>query len=323
MTNSKKIPRYSNKQNYLPLSVLLNCNKIKAFKADQQKLVDAIRQSAALELKPDLTAVRRIGKKPIPDLKTLKRTKRDQPGVEVDPSIITDADLKEPHLFIITSQAKTATNWRDIEKKIKEASSSYKILYSRFSDCEGQLLISSVNSTKEDVKKLDALKVTVESNDFILSIPTKEQSEKFWTDHGSHFQMCMAKKITIAKKKMKSQMKRVKEDLTQKAKGPFVLGNITYEDINKVKSKARVILNTKKDGEELNEFEVKFIIDLLKYHKNGEAKLKDMKKVIVDSHPNFKATRCFFMVRADNSKEDFSIAKCIEDMIAKNAEVAK
>lgn len=291
-------------------------------KVDQKKLVDAIRMSAALELKPDLLAVRRLGKKLIPDLKSLKRTKKDQPNIELDPSIITDADLKEPHLFIITSKTKTATNWRDIEKKIKEASASFKILYSRFSECEGQLLISSVNSTKEDVKKLDAFKVTLEDNEFTLTIPTKEQAEKFWTDHGSHFQMCMAKKITIAKKKMKSQMKKVKDDLTQKAKGPFVLGNITYEDINKVKSKARVILNTKKDGEELNEFEVKFIVDLLKFHKNGEAKLKDMKKVIVDSHPNFKATRCFFVVRADGTKEDFSIAKCIEDLISKKAESA-
>ena len=66
-----------------------------------------------------------------------------------------------------------------------------------------------------------------------------------------------------------------KVELSQKAKAPFILGGITYEGINKVKSKSRVMLNTKKDREEQNEREKKFIVDLLKFHKKSEDKVKD------------------------------------------------
>jgi hypothetical protein len=298
----------------------LNCNKIKALKADEKLLIEAAKSSALLEVRADNLAIRRKDKKPLPALKSLKRTKRDEPKEEIDPSIVTEEDIKEPHLFMITTTAKSTTNWRDIERKIKEGNPTYKILYSRFSDCEGQLLISSVKTTKDEVAKLDGLKISAEATEFLIKTPTKEQTEAFWKNHGSHFQMCMAKKITIAKKKIKSMKKKEKAELNQKAKGPFILGGITYEDINKVKSKSRVILNTKKDGEELNEFEKKFIVDLLKFHKKSEDKVKDMKSVIVDSHPSYKATRCFFVVRNDGTKEDFSIAKCIDDMIAKTVE---
>jgi len=31
----------------------------------------------------------------------------------------------------------------------------------------------------------------------------------------------------------------------------------------------------------------------------------------VHPHPEFNKTRCFFVVKADGSKEDFSVSKCI------------
>ena len=306
-------------ENYLPVITILNCNKMKALKTTEENIIQAAKMSMVIELKTDNKAIRRKGKTALPELKTLKRTKRDDAKVEEDPNIITEDDNKDPHLFIIRTQAKSTTNWREIERKIKEGNPTFKLLYSRFSDCEGQLLISSVHTPKEEVAKLDKLKIVVEGAEFVLSLPTKDDTEKFWKDHGSHFQMCMSKKITIAKKKLKSMKKKVKEELNQKVKGPFVLGEITYEDINKVKSKARVILNTKKDGEELNKFETSFIKDLLKFHKKSDDKLKDLKSIIVDAHPSFKATRCFFVIRNDGNKEDFSIAKCIDDMIAEKA----
>ena len=84
-----------------------------------------------------------------------------------------------------------------------------------------------------------------------------------------------------------------------------------YSDINKVKSKARAILNLKKDGEKLTGNDSEFIKELLEFHDKGEAKLRDFDSFEVGEHPDYAKTRCFFVNRKDGTKEDFSISKCI------------
>jgi len=39
--------------------------------------------------------------------------------------------------------------------------------------------------------------------------------------------------------------------------------------------------------------------------------MKDFEAFEVGVHPSFEKTRCFFVVRKDGTKEDFSITKCI------------
>jgi len=40
----------------------------------------------------------------------------------------------------------------------------------------------------------------------------------------------------------------------------------------------------------------------------------------VGCHPEFTKTRCFFTVKADGTKEDFSVSKCIANLEAKTNE---
>ena len=82
-------------------------------------------------------------------------------------------------------------------------------------------------------------------------------------------------------------------------------------DINKVKSKSRAILNLKKDGEKLDQADEDFMKEILKFHSNTEAKMKDFAHFEVGCHPEFVKTRCFFVVNSKGEKEDFSVAKCI------------
>ncbi len=91
-------------------------------------------------------------------------------------------------------------------------------------------------------------------------------------------------------------------------------------DINKVKSKSRAILNIKKEGEKLDETEGAFIGELLKFHDKYDDKMKDFDHFEVDFHPEFTKTRCFFVVRKDGAKEDFSISKCIHSLELKSQE---
>lgn len=52
----------------------------------------------------------------------------------------------------------------------------------------------------------------------------------------------------------------------------------------------------------------------MKYHTKGEEKLKDFEYFTVDLHPEFKDTKCFFVVKKDGTKEDFSYVKCMREI---------
>ena len=58
----------------------------------------------------------------------------------------------------------------------------------------------------------------------------------------------------------------------------------------------------------------KMLLELIKHHDNQE-KMVDVNYFTVDFHPTFKETRCFFIVRNDGTKEDFSFHKCVNNFI--------
>jgi len=56
-------------------------------------------------------------------------------------------------------------------------------------------------------------------------------------------------------------------------------------DLNKVKSKSRAILNTKKDGETLDKDDEEFMKELMKFHDKHEEKMKEFDHFEVGAHP--------------------------------------
>lgn len=52
----------------------------------------------------------------------------------------------------------------------------------------------------------------------------------------------------------------------------------------------------------------------MKYHEKADEKLKGLKDFTVGLHPEFKQTRCFFVIKEDGSKEDFSFHKCLTNL---------
>lgn len=64
-------------------------------------------------------------------------------------------------------------------------------------------------------------------------------------------------------------------------------------------------------------------MELLKHHEKAEEKLKGAKDFTVSLHPEYKQTRCFFVIKEDGSKEDFSFHKCLTNMVAKLGDSTK
>jgi hypothetical protein len=81
-------------------------------------------------------------------------------------------------------------------------------------------------------------------------------------------------------------------------------------------------LNIKKDGETLDKPDEDFMKEILRLHDNHDGKMADFDHFEVGCHPEFTKTRCFFSVKKDGSKQDFSVSKCIANLEAKTNEAA-
>ena len=75
-----------------------------------------------------------------------------------------------------------------------------------------------------------------------------------------------------------------------------------------------------KDGEALNEADTAFMNEIIKFHARSGDKLKDFASFQVGPHPEYNKTRCFFVVKTDGTKEDFSVSKCIMNLEAQSAD---
>ena len=100
-------------------------------------------------------------------------------------------------------------------------------------------------------------------------------------------------------------------------KREVILGDEKYRDIQVIKAKERKRRTNRKDGEKWRENEQEFIVDLVKYDHNCEGKRKDLDYVTVGKPENYDSSRCFIIVNKKKEKNDFSVQKCIDNLVKK------
>jgi hypothetical protein len=87
------------------------------------------------------------------------------------------------------------------------------------------------------------------------------------------------------------------------------------KDIEPIVSLTKEILHSDRysDGERLTDEDAKAVVDkLLAYHPHCEDKIGvGLDSIMVDRHPQFRNSRCLFVVRADGGWIDFSYQKCL------------
>lgn len=255
-----------NKEGYIDMKHFLNCNNIKAMKVSSEEIAEACKESILIEFSEDKHMVRRIGNKTLPEKAANKRDSkakdkeqhRDEAGEdEVDEKgriILTTQDFEDPiivhYLAEVQKDEEFKVAWKDVENAVREQTPRLKLIYSRADKHEGDLAFSKFR-LKEDVLD-DFLKTTVlvSGRKYTFTRTTGEALKEFWQKEGGHYQFCIQPKIRAVKKQMK--MKSVaKKESVKRMKTSYEIAGIYYNDINKVKSKSRAILNLKKDGEKL------------------------------------------------------------------------
>ncbi len=140
--------------------------------------------------------------------------------------------------------------------------------------------------------------------------------------------MCWGQKLRRARKARREEEKRdpSKRAKTDESSPDFEIAGMKYSNAGKVKAKARAIMNLKQNGDKLEGYDEAFMKEIISHHDRADEKMKDFDHFTVNTHPDHPTTRCFFVVRKDESKEDFSMAKCIgnmEDKAKKELEAAK
>lgn len=300
---------------YLDIDLLLNCNKLKNLNVTKDMVVDALKKSKELELSCD--RVRRVGNKSLPELKFLnKKTKRAEEDEE-DKEADKEAEQSfDPVILLVTSDKEPEFKWKAIQDKFKELNPDLNVVYLRFNKDQGHIGIYKSPKTELDFVKtfeIDGVNFKVEKCEGDALID-------FWKDHGSHFEMCVGRN-----KKQDKKGKKDKKKVTDNTflKNSVTLGDETFTDLAKIKSRTRRILTSTKDGEKVPSPDHEFLLDILKFHRNFDEKAKNLSFFTTGKPKEHDYSRCFFIVREDGSQEDFSVHKCIERLGHENKKKAK
>jgi hypothetical protein len=289
---------------YLDVENILACNKIKAQNATKEEILEAAKMSKEIEVSGD--KIRRSNNKPLPELKMLARKTKREDTEEKDEKDDREAEESfDPVILQIHSNKEPETfKWKTIQEKFRDLNENLKVSYLRFNYQDGHIGVFNNNPELKFTTEF-----VIDGVTFTVSKCEGDELINFWKDHGSHFEMCIGRNKKFDNKK---RSERHKKDDRGILKNPVTLGDETFTDVGKIKSRARRILSLTKDGEKISHPDHDFLVDLLKNHRNFDSKVKDIEFLTTGRPSEHNYSRCFFIVKKDNSQEDFSVHKCIE-----------
>jgi len=303
---------------------------MKTLTTDGGMIVEAITKSSEVEVIPGTTGVKRKGNKPLPELepKITKKLKTDENSKENGSEETKEPDYKDiytvktPVIFVVKSEKNFLKGRRSVQEKLEEVL-KMRIPYVRYAKVEGNFVVDKSALTEEQQAELIANGITVDGLKFEITLGAGEELEQFWEKHGNHYKSCVDenKKRDNKKENKRDRKKGQKNDKKSKQYDlhtkEIVFGNQKYSDVNKLKGIFKNILQQTSNDEVIKEPHHTMLLELLKFHEHHDNKIKDLQNFTVEPHPEHKESRCFFVVRKDGTKEDFSANKCLEKLSEK------
>ena len=231
--------------------------------------------------------------------------------------MLVEKDFDNPIIVTYSAEVKAdedfKVDWKEVEKSIKEHYPKLKLIYSRMDPHGGHVAFSQLRIKRDLLDELCKKSIKCQDRPFTFKLTEGEDLKEFWQKQGGHYQFCIQNRLRAAKKQQKLRQAEKRESV-KRAKVSYEIAGVYYLDINKVKSKSRAILNLKKDGETIDGNDGDFIKELLEFHDKKDQKLRDFDHFEVGAHPSYDKTRCFFVVRKNGEKEDFSVTKCLMNL---------
>ena len=196
---------------YLDLDFLLKCNKCKKAGWTIEDIKEGIKLSDIIELDKEEKKVRRKDNKPLPELVLLSQKRKKEKDDKKKEKEKEEKEEKEPVVLIFTCKEPNKSNWKDICKKFEEENEELNVIYKRFKDTTGHIVISPKNDDKDgEIKFKDKFKL--DDVEFEVKKCEGDDLINFFKDHGEHYQMC------VKSKKNKKNNKKGKKSKNKKDK---------------------------------------------------------------------------------------------------------
>jgi hypothetical protein len=256
---------------FLPLHLLLKCPKLLQLTESIEEIAQAIATSGELELNSDCTEVRRVHNRPLPPF-----------------HLPLKRTLQPPHptvtvLRLMPSKG-TLLSWRAVKAAFSSQFACEEIGYV---DDEGYVVLPG----DMDESVLGAIISTgIHVGNAVIPVQKVRNGQllRFWKLHSSHY-----------------------EASSSQPHQQYKLGGYCFKSSGEVKAYIRSLLATSPDDHPIDPQFHPFLLDLLKLHPKFEGKTRNLAYFAAGKHPTHPESRTFFIVRSDESREDFSTAKCL------------
>ena len=294
------------KEGYLDLEYIMQCNKVKKAGWNKNMIIDSIKDSELIELNDQKTKIRRKGNKPLPELNEKKLLNKKRYREKKENKI-------NPIILIFTSDKDNELKWQDIEAKYKSLNPTLSVIYTRFKTNEGHFGIIPSGANLKNKNEKDKVNYTKEFNingiKFSVKLCEGKELEKFMEENQSHLDLCVNKERD---KKLKKKNKTILKSLVK-------LGEEEFNDIAKIKEKIRKMISRVEDELIiLDEKEIKFIKDLVKFHPDKEVneKVNNAPFIGIGKIDPHQYTKAFFGLNDKKEKLfDFFVNKCPEKIL--------
>lgn len=303
---------------FINLQFIETCNNIKKLGADRAEIVEAARGSDLIELGLKDTSIRRKDNKELPALKpTAKKIKTNSNQITQNNILDELEDLEvvkkqegfQPILLVITNPGEIKTKGKDAEDLLEQKYGK-AIGFVRISKDDGHIVLNKKETSKSDLSDLLANGFKISDDETMkVSVASDYQQKMFYREHLSHIQKILHKKF-----EEKVDLKQI--SATQN--GPITFMNQKYQNAKSLAAVFKKAINKVRDGDKIPGDILDMLKELIVHHPNYSDKLEGTVDFEVLNHPEYKSTRCFFAVKEDGSKSEFSYHKCIQQLAVQN-----
>lgn len=274
------------KEGWLNIDLLLSCRKIQDLGATADDIIAALKESVLeTKVEEDKKFVRRLEELPKLEAKPPTAFKKPAKNVHQGGVVFQALDIPEDK------------HWGDVKDAIKvQLPEKAKIVFvSNIAEGKCTLLMTPFEGDQEFV---EGLKASVAEKALRFEILYGDALKKALFNMPKHH---VKKREHLAQERRKAAQK------------PILIADMKFRDVNMLRGKVKEIISTRKDGQALEAASADFALikAVLGYHPKGAEKTKDMKGLKVDESTH-AGTRCFWMVKEDETVEDISIRKCLD-----------
>ena len=270
----------SDTHGFVSLEAILKCQRIKNLKATKESVLEAVATSELVEVSTDKESIRRAKNKSLPLLQ-VKKSKKNQ---AIEPQV---------KILSVTVPEENKVNWKELRDSFRSKYIDTNVVYVRFHGNEGHVGVTAESNIESIVKGgLD-----INSTKAVIKALEGDELLEFWKANGSHFDMC-------------SQSNKRRK--VEHHKG-VNMGGKMFSSVSALKNYVTSLLNGSAEGV-IDPHYHNLMMAVFRLHPEYDAKSHGLKTFAIGRHPEYPDSKCFFVVKEDGTRDDFSITKCLQQL---------